>query len=169
MAGRIDAAVAPRARTAFQADALFELVVGSVLMANPLLGPRIGVNGFLVALGGIGLLVAAIVLGGAGLGKGPLHGRLGLLAVINAVSAVAVAAWAVLVSMPVPGRVFLGALAIGLAGLAAFQWSALRDPVGSRRSGARRPPRSSRPPCAASHPAARTDGLRRPTTRSSAH
>lgn len=138
MAGRIDAAVAPRARTAFQADALFGLVVGSILMANPLLGPRIGVNGFLVALGGILLLVAAIVLGGAGLGKGPLHGRLELLAAVNAVVAVTVAAWAALVSMPVPGRVFLGALAVGLTGLAVFQWSAVRDPVGSRP--VRRPP-----------------------------
>jgi hypothetical protein len=138
VAGRIDAAVAPRARTAFQADALFGLVVGSILMANPLLGPRIGVNGFLVAFGGILLLVAAIVLGGAGLGKGPLHGRLGLLAAVNAVGAVAVAAWAALVSMPVPGRVFLGALAVGLTGLAVFQWSAVRDPVGSRP--VRRPP-----------------------------
>lgn len=138
MAGRIDAAVPPRARTAFQADALFELTLGSVLMANPLLGPRIGVDGFLVALGGIGLLVGATFLGGAGLGKGPFHGRLGPLAAIKAGSAVLVAAWAALVSMPAPGRLFLGAVAVALAGLAVFQWSAVRDPVGSRP--VRRPP-----------------------------
>jgi hypothetical protein len=120
----------PRVRSAFQADALFELIVGSILMANPLLGPRIGINGFVVALIGVLCLFAAIVLGGAALGKGPLHNRLPLMAAINAVSAVAIALWAVLRDIHAPGRVFLAAIALGLMSLASVQMRAARDPSG---------------------------------------
>jgi hypothetical protein len=126
--GRVDAVVPGRVRRAFLADALFEVTCGAVLMGNPLLGPRLGINGFLVALAGIVLLVAAIFLGGAGLGKGLLAGRLRLVAVLNFVSAVALAVWAALGSLDGTARVFVGLIAFGLAGLGLMQVSAIRQP-----------------------------------------
>jgi hypothetical protein len=138
MSVRFDALVPPRVRAVFQADALFVLTIGSVLMANPLLGPQLGVNGFVVAFAGVLLLVTAIVLGGAGLGKGPLHGRLRLMAAINASAGVGLAAWALLGNLGAPARVLLVVIATGSIGLAGWQSSAVRDPVG--RPPSRRPP-----------------------------
>ena len=62
-------------RRLLNADALFALVLGLVLLLNGLLGPRFPFGASLAALIGVMLLVAAIVLGQGGMGKGPLTGR----------------------------------------------------------------------------------------------
>ena len=63
------------ARRLLNADALFALVLGLVLLLNGLLGPRFPFGAPLAALVGVVLLIAAIVLGQGGMGKGPLTGR----------------------------------------------------------------------------------------------
>ncbi len=124
-----------RVRQAFQVDALFELVVGLVLMGNPLLGPDVGVSSYLVLLLGLLLLVAAVLLGAAGLGKGPLATRVSAVMAINAASGVLLVGGAVIVSQAA-GRVFVLVIATGLLALAALQLRAVRqpnDPTPARR------------------------------------
>ena len=121
------AQVPRRVRQAFQVDALFELVVGLVLMGNPLLGPDVGVSAYVVLALGLVLLVAAVLLGAAGLGKGPLAGRVALLMGVNAASGVLLVIGAAVVSRG-SGRVFVLVIAIGLLALAALQLRALREP-----------------------------------------
>jgi hypothetical protein len=122
-----------RIRQAFQADALFEVVCGSILMANPLVGPDLGVNGYFVGFVGVLLMVAAILLGGAGLGKGPLANKMSPLSIVNGVSGVLVLVWAVLVDHEGAARTLLVLIGGGLVGLAVFQRAALRRPDIARR------------------------------------
>jgi hypothetical protein len=126
--GRVDAIVPGRVRRAFLADALFEVVCGAVLMGNPLLGPQLGISGFVVALVGVLLLLAAIFLGGAGLGKGLLAGRLPLVAALNALSAAVLLAWAGLGSLDGTAQVFVAVIGLALVALCIVQVSAIRKP-----------------------------------------
>jgi hypothetical protein len=128
VSGPVIAQVPRRVRQAFQVDALFELAVGLVLMGNPLLGPDVGVSAYVVLVLGLVLLVAAVLLGAAGLGKGPLAGRVVLLMGVNAASGVLLVIGAVVVSRG-PGRVFVLVIAVGLLALAALQLRALRQPI----------------------------------------
>lgn len=125
--------VGRRVRQAFQADALFEVVCGSVLMANPLVGPDLGVNGYLVGLVGLLLMVVAVLLGGAGLGKGPLADNIGPLSIVNGVSGVLLLIWALVVDHEGAARTLLILVGGGLVGLAAFQRAAIRQPDIARR------------------------------------
>ncbi len=117
-----------RVRRAFQTDALFEVVCGSVLMANALVGPDLGVSGYLVSAVGLALMIVAILLGGAGLGKGPLAKRLGPLSLINAACGIGVVAWAVVGSHEGAAKVLLLMIGAGLLVIAAVQQDALRRP-----------------------------------------
>jgi hypothetical protein len=117
-----------RERSAFRADAAFEVFCGSVLMANPLVGPDLRINGFLVGLVGILLMVAAVFLGGAGLGKSPLAGNLRLVAMLNALSGVGLLAWVVIGSLSTSAIVLVLVMSLGLLCLAAFQAVVVRTP-----------------------------------------
>ncbi len=120
--------VSTRERSVFRADAAFEVLCGSVLMANPLVGPDLGINGFVVGLVGILLMVAAVFLGGAGLGKGPIAGRLPLLCGINAISGVALLVWTLTGSLSTSANLLLVMIAVGLLALAASQLAVVRKP-----------------------------------------
>jgi hypothetical protein len=80
----------------FNLDALFELICGLILMLNPLLGPKFPVSGGFMSLIGFLSLVAAIFVGQAGMGKGPLVKRIATVGIVNSVSGLALAAWALL-------------------------------------------------------------------------
>ena len=80
----------------FNLDALFELIVGLILMLNPLLGPKFPISGGFMSLIGFSLLVAAIFVGQAGMGKGPLVQRIATVGALNTVSGLALALWALL-------------------------------------------------------------------------
>ena len=75
--------VACNGPTLFNLDALLELVLGLVLLFNPLLGPVLRRPGWLIALFAETLLVGACVLGRAGMGKGSLQQRLAQLGIIT--------------------------------------------------------------------------------------
>ena len=78
----------------FNLDALFELTVGLILLLNPLLGPKFPISGGFMSLIGFASLVAAIFVGQAGMGKGPLLKRIAKVGMMNIVSGVALAVWA---------------------------------------------------------------------------
>ena len=80
----------------FNLDALFELTCGLILMLNPLLGPKFPISGGFMSLIGFLLLIAAIFVGQAGMGKGPLVQRIATVGIVNSVSGLALAAWALL-------------------------------------------------------------------------
>ena len=122
-----------RIRQAFQVDAMFELAVGLVFMGNPLLGPDVGVGSGLVSLFGFVLLLAAIFLGGAALGKGPVADRLPLVAGVNVGSGVVLAAYATTRSLTASARGFVAVIAAGLVALAVLQFRAVRRPEDAAR------------------------------------
>jgi len=109
-------------RTLFNLDALFALICGLVFLFNPLLGPKLPVSsGIVSALGGV-LLIAAIVLGQAGMGKGPLLARLRAVAVLNLAGGAALVVWTALTgSFTLTGRVFVWVVAAFLVALGAAQ------------------------------------------------
>lgn len=117
-------------RKLFNLDALFALICGLVFLFNPLLGPKLPVSaGIVSALGGV-LLFAAIVLGQAGMGKGPLLARLRTVAVLNlAGGAALVVSTAVTGSFTSTGRVFVWVVSAFLVALGAAQLL-----LGGRRS-----------------------------------
>ena len=105
-----------RRATLFNLDALFELIVGFVLLFNPLLGPVLPVPGWVVAIVGVALLVAACVIGRAGMGKGGLVAKIRTLGLVNAASGVMVGAWAI-VGCSGGGRILMLIIAAGLLAL----------------------------------------------------
>jgi hypothetical protein len=120
--------VSSRERSAFRADAAFEVLCGSVLMANPLVGPDLRINGFIVGLVGILLMVAAVFLGAAGLGKGLLARKLSMVCAVNALGGTGLLAWAFAGSMSNSANLLLVMIAAGSIALAAFQVTVLRQP-----------------------------------------
>jgi hypothetical protein len=78
----------------FNLDALFELICGLILMLNPLLGPKFPISGGFISLIGFGSLIAAIFVGQAGMGKGPLVKRIAAVGAINTASGLALGLWA---------------------------------------------------------------------------
>ena len=80
-------------RTLFNLDALFELICGLVFLFNPLLGPTLPISSGIVSALGVVLLIAAIILGQAGMGKGPFLNRLSLVAAINVLSGAVLILW----------------------------------------------------------------------------
>jgi hypothetical protein len=117
-----------RIKLAFQLDALLEMTLGLVLLGNPLFGPDLRISSYVVMFVGIVLLFAAILLGGAGLGKGPLAHRLPLVAGLNAVTGLGLVLWAFVGSLSVGAKIFLVVVAAALVGLALFQFGAIRRP-----------------------------------------
>lgn len=111
-----------RRATLFNVDALFELIVGFVLLFNPLFGPVLPAPGWLVALVGVGLLVAACVIGRAGMGKGALVARLRLVGAVNVATGLIAAAWA-LAACEAGGRTLVLVIAAGLVGIGAAQFA----------------------------------------------
>ncbi len=112
-----------RTPTLFNLDALFGLVIGLVLLFNPLLGPVLPLPGLVVVLAAVVLLVAACVLGRAGMGRGALVSRIRMLALLNVGSSAALATWA-FVSCRAGGRVLVLLIAAGLTVLGAAQLAA---------------------------------------------
>ena len=112
-----------RRATLFNLDALFELIIGFVLLFNPLFGPVLPAPGWLVALVGIGLLVAACVIGRAGMGKGALVTRLRPFGAANVATGVVAGAWALL-ACDAGGRLLVLIVAAGLVALGAAQFAA---------------------------------------------
>jgi hypothetical protein len=109
------------------------MTLGLVLLGNPLFGPDLGISSYVVMLVGIGLLIVAIFLGGAGLGKGPLAQRLPLVSILNAASGVLLLAWALISSRSTGSRAFLILVAATLVALAGYQRMALSRPETSNR------------------------------------
>ena len=70
-------------RRLLNADALFALILGLVLLLNGLLGPRFPFGSSLAAVVGLLLLVAAVFLGQGGMGKGPLTTRVQMIGLMN--------------------------------------------------------------------------------------
>lgn len=85
-----------RSRTLLNADALFELTVGLALLMNGLLGPRFPFGAPIAALLGVAFLVSSVALGQGGMGKGPLVNRLGLVGLVNSLSAIVLCLAAIL-------------------------------------------------------------------------
>lgn len=112
-----------RRATLFNLDALFELIVGFVLVFNPLLGPVLPAPGWLVALVGVGLLVAASVIGRAGMGKGALVSRIRPFGAANVATGLLAAAWA-LAACDAGGRILVLLISTGLVALGAAQFAA---------------------------------------------
>ena len=103
----------------FNFDALFALVTGLVLLFNPLLGPVLPLPGALIVLVAIAALVAACVLGRAGMGRGGLVARIRAVAIGNLGGAVVLGVWAT-ISCRAGGRILILLIAagLGLLGLA---------------------------------------------------
>jgi hypothetical protein len=112
-----------RRATLFNLDALFELIVGFVLVFNPLLGPVLPAPGWLVALVGVGLLVAACVIGRAGMGKGALVTRIRPFGAANIATGVVAGLWA-LAACDAGGRILVLLIAAGLVVLGVAQFTA---------------------------------------------
>lgn len=112
-----------RRATLFNLDALFELIVGFVLVFNPLLGPVLPAPGWLVALVGVGLLVAACVIGRAGMGKGALVTRIRPFGAANIATGIAAGVWALL-ACAAGGRILVLITAAGLVALGTAQFAA---------------------------------------------
>lgn len=112
-----------RRATLFNLDALFGLIVGFVLLFNPLLGPVVPAPGWLVALVGVGLLVAACVIGRAGMGKGALVTRIRPFGTANVATGVVAGAWA-LAACEAGGRILVLIIAAGLVSLGTAQFVA---------------------------------------------
>jgi hypothetical protein len=117
-----------RIKLAFQIDALLEMILGLVLLGNPLFGPDLGLSPYVLMVVGSALLVVAILLGGAGLGKGPLADRLPLVGGLNLMSGVGLGAWGLASSLSLGARIFLLIAAGALGALAMFQFGAIRRP-----------------------------------------
>ena len=111
---------AVRVPTLFNLDALFVLVLGLALLFNPITGPVLPTSSWLIAVVGVALLVAACVLGRAGMGKGSLVTKIRTVAAVNGASGVAAVLWA-FTSCRAGGRVFALLVAGALLGLAAAQ------------------------------------------------
>lgn len=122
------ASVGSRGRTSLRVDALLEMTLGLILMGNPLFGPALGVSGYLIMLSGFLLLVVAVFLGGAGLAKGFLAGRLALVRVCNVLGGLVVATWAAIGSLTTGARIFLALVAAAHLAMALLQERALRHP-----------------------------------------
>ena len=112
-----------RTPTLFNLDALFVLVIGLVLLFNPLLGPVLPLPGLVVVLAAVALLVLACVLGRAGMGRGALVSRIRALALINLGSSAIVALWA-FGSCRAGGRILVLVVAAGLSVLGVAQFAA---------------------------------------------
>jgi hypothetical protein len=117
-----------RIKLAFQIDALLKMILGLVLLGNPLFGPDLGLSSYVLMVVGLALLVVAILLGGAGLGKGPLADRLPPVGGLNLAWAVGLTAWALASSLGLGARIFLLTVAGALGALAMFQFGAIRRP-----------------------------------------
>ncbi len=126
-----------RVPTLFNLDALFELVVGLALLFNPLLGPVLPIPGWVIVMAAIGLLVAACVLGRAGMGRGGLVTRVRTVAMVNLGGAALLSVWAY-VSCRHGGRIFVLIVAGGLVALGAAQLLARTGPSPQSSSTARR-------------------------------
>lgn len=112
-----------RPPTLFNLDAFFELVIGLLLLFNPLLGPVLPLPGPVIVLAAVVLLVAACVLGRAGMGRGALVSRIRTLALVNVGSSAVLTTWA-FVSCRAGGRVLVLITAAGLSILGAAQLAA---------------------------------------------
>ena len=84
------------ARRLLNADALFALILGLVLLLNGLLGPRFPFGAGLAAGVGLLLLVAAVFLGQGGMGKGPLTTRVRMIGLTNMATTILLAAYALI-------------------------------------------------------------------------
>ena len=109
-------------RTLFNVDALVELIRGLILLFNPLLGPTLPVSAGIVSALGAALLVAAIFLGPAGMGKGSLQNRLPFVAAVNVASGIALILWTGLAeSFTSTGKTFVWVIAALVIALGAAQ------------------------------------------------
>ena len=111
-----------RRATLFNLDALFALIVGFVLLFNPLLGPVLPAPGWLVAIVGVGLLAAACVVGRAGMGKGALVRRIRPFGAANVATGVVAGVWALL-ACDAGGRILVLIIAVGLVALGVAQFA----------------------------------------------
>lgn len=121
----------------FNLDALFELICGLILMLNPLLGPKFPLSGGIMSLVGLLLLVAAIFIGQAGMGKGPLVRRMPTVGALNTGSGLALGVWSLLDDgFGSGGRVFTLVVAACLIALGVAQMVLANRPAkpGRRRS-----------------------------------
>ena len=83
-------------RRSLNADALFALILGLVLLLNGLLGPQFPFGASLAAVVGVLLLVAAVFLGQGGMGKGPLTTRVRMIGLMNIATTVLLCAYALI-------------------------------------------------------------------------
>jgi hypothetical protein len=119
------------ARRLLAADAAFELVLAALLLTEPFLldrwidipAPTWAIVGFGALLVPVGLLLARVAQM-----ERPPRWFVQLLAALNAAGALVFAAWAALDGdFDEPTKVFVLAVVVGLAGLAAGQLAALRN------------------------------------------
>ena len=111
-------------RTLFNVDALFELICGLIFLFNPLLGPKLPVSAGIVSALGVVLLVAAIFLGQAGMGKGSLQHKLPAVAGLNIGSGTAGILWTLLSgSFTSTGKTFVWVIALLLIALGVAQFT----------------------------------------------
>ncbi len=118
-------------RSLLNLDALLELIVGLLLLMNPLLGPKLPIPGGFVSLIGLLLLVAAMFLGQGGMGKGRLVGKLRNVGVVNIASSVCTLAWAML-ALDGSARTVIGLIACAFIALGGAQVMATTRNVGGK-------------------------------------
>lgn len=124
-------------RTLFNIDALVELICGLVFLFNPLLGPALPVSSGIVSALGVVLLVACILLGRAGMGRGPLFPHMRLIATVNMLSGVGVVGWSAIDdSFTSTGRIFVWVIAavVVALGVAELLLGERPPPMKPRRS-----------------------------------
>ena len=112
-----------RRSTLFNLDALFALIIGFVLLFNPLFGPVLPAPGWLVAIAGVGLLAGACVIGRAGMGKGALVRRIRPFGAANVATGVVAGGWALL-ACDAGGRILVLVISVGLVALGGAQFAA---------------------------------------------
>jgi hypothetical protein len=94
---------------------------------NPLLGPKYPLNGFVVSTAGIALLVITVLLGAAGLGKGPFASRLRFVALANIATGALGIAWTT-AKMGSGAALFLRVIGGFLIALGLWQLVVVRNP-----------------------------------------
>jgi hypothetical protein len=121
----------------FNLDALFALIIGFTLLFNPLLGPVLPLPGGVVVALGLALLVAACLLGRAGMGKGSLVARIKTMGLVHVAIGTIIAAWAFL-ACEQGGRILALIVAGGLIVIGVAQCVAKASSKEATRTNARR-------------------------------
>lgn len=120
-------------RSLLNLDALLELIVGLLLLMNPLLGPKLPIPSGIVSLVGVLTLVLAMFLGQSGMGKGRFVGKLRSVGAANIAFSVCTLAWSLL-GLDGGGQVVIGLISVTFIAVGVAQVTAASRPVHNPRT-----------------------------------